>query len=151
DGRLLPIEPFNKALFSLLGVSFGGDGINNFALPDFRGRAAVGVGQGQNLRPVALGEHGGAQEGVLQPSQMPRHPHTGTARIHASTSISVWTTPKDAVLSVATSTDGRTKLASFMPPSYADEMLAKESVTMTIDPAGEGQAVPLLNPYLGLN
>jgi hypothetical protein len=35
DGRLMPISG-NTALFSLLGTTFGGDGVTNFALPDMR-------------------------------------------------------------------------------------------------------------------
>jgi len=35
DGRILPIAG-NTALFSLIGINFGGDGITNFALPDLR-------------------------------------------------------------------------------------------------------------------
>ena len=40
-GQLLPIWG-NEALFSLIGVTYGGDGVNNFALPDLRGRAPIG-------------------------------------------------------------------------------------------------------------
>ena len=47
DGRLLQIQS-NPALFSLLGTTYGGDGRNNFNLPDLRGRLAIGMGQGQN-------------------------------------------------------------------------------------------------------
>ena len=32
DGRLLPVAQ-NKALFSLLGTIYGGDGVNTFAVP----------------------------------------------------------------------------------------------------------------------
>ena len=32
DGRILPIQQ-NMALFSILGTTYGGDGIHNFALP----------------------------------------------------------------------------------------------------------------------
>ncbi len=35
DGRLLPIQG-NTPLFSLLGTTYGGDGITNFALPATR-------------------------------------------------------------------------------------------------------------------
>jgi microcystin-dependent protein len=35
DGRKMPIRR-NEALFSLLGNQYGGDGINEFALPDLR-------------------------------------------------------------------------------------------------------------------
>ena len=37
DGRLLSIAS-NSALFALLGTTYGGDGVNTFALPDLRGR-----------------------------------------------------------------------------------------------------------------
>ncbi|MFZ1126396.1 MAG: tail fiber protein [Candidatus Baltobacteraceae bacterium] len=39
DGRLLRIAQ-NPALFSLIGNTYGGDGITNFALPDLRGMVA---------------------------------------------------------------------------------------------------------------
>jgi microcystin-dependent protein len=35
DGRLLPIQQ-NTALFSLIGVNYGGNGTTNFGLPDLR-------------------------------------------------------------------------------------------------------------------
>lgn len=35
DGRLMAVRS-NQALFALLGTKFGGDGINNFAIPDLR-------------------------------------------------------------------------------------------------------------------
>ncbi len=41
EGQLLPIPP-NEALFSLLGTTYGGDGITNFALPDLGSRALAG-------------------------------------------------------------------------------------------------------------
>ena len=36
EGQLLPIIQ-NQALYSLIGIKFGGDGKNNFGLPDLRG------------------------------------------------------------------------------------------------------------------
>ncbi len=41
DGQLLPISQ-NQALFSILGTIYGGDGRTTFALPDLRGRVAIG-------------------------------------------------------------------------------------------------------------
>jgi len=37
NGQLLPIDR-NPVLFALLGTTYGGDGVNHFALPDLRGR-----------------------------------------------------------------------------------------------------------------
>jgi microcystin-dependent protein len=54
-GQLLPISE-NQALFSILGTTYGGDGRTTFALPDLRGRVAVGQGIASGLTPVKLGE-----------------------------------------------------------------------------------------------
>ena len=42
DGRLLPISQYTAA-FSVIGTNFGGDGTNNFALPDLRAFAPAGL------------------------------------------------------------------------------------------------------------
>ncbi len=44
DGSLLPINQF-QAMFSILGTTYGGNGTTNFALPDLRSAAPVGVGE----------------------------------------------------------------------------------------------------------
>lgn len=72
DGTLLPIET-NQTLFALLGTAFGGDGENNFALPDLR-----------NLVPIHdPGRRGQAGAGTvrdmkLSASHLPPHQHTAT-------------------------------------------------------------------------
>jgi microcystin-dependent protein len=69
DGQLLPINQ-NQALFSLLGTTFGGNGMTNFALPDLRGRTPIHVGGGHTL-----GERGGEQAHTLSISEIPTHIH----------------------------------------------------------------------------
>ena len=66
NGQLLPIAQ-NQALFSILGTTYGGDGRTTFALPDLRGRVAVGPGQGPGLSNYYLGQRGG-QEQVMSPT-----------------------------------------------------------------------------------
>lgn len=65
----------NSALFSLLGVTYGGDGVNTFNLPDLRGRVPVGAGQGPGLQPYTLGQAQGTENVTLIASQMPIHTH----------------------------------------------------------------------------
>ncbi len=48
DGQILLISS-NTALYSLIGTNYGGDGITTFALPDFRGTAILGAGNGWAL------------------------------------------------------------------------------------------------------
>lgn len=74
DGRLLPIAQ-NSALFALLGTTYGGDGIVNFALPDLRGRVAVGMGNGPGLTPILQGQRSGTEAVTLTIGQMPQHAH----------------------------------------------------------------------------
>lgn len=63
-GQQLSIQQ-NAALFSILGTTYGGDGVRTFALPDLRGRVAVGWGGGPGLSPCELGERGGAESVTL--------------------------------------------------------------------------------------
>ena len=50
----------NQALFSLLGTTRGGDGVEIFALPDLRSATPLGVGGNPpaGLRPVQWGQRG---------------------------------------------------------------------------------------------
>jgi len=78
DGQVLPINS-NNALFSLLGVQFGGDGNEQFNVPDLRGR--VPVSQGELLDPYGrtnfqMGQFGGHESVVLTIQQMPSHSHS---------------------------------------------------------------------------
>lgn len=88
-GQLLAISS-NTALFSLLGTTYGGDGRTTFALPDTRGRALIGAGQGPGLSNYRLGQKGGVETVTLTTAQMPSHTHTattnvtGTATAHAN-------------------------------------------------------------------
>jgi len=86
-GQILPIST-NSALFSLLGTFYGGDGRTTFALPDLRGRAAIGHGRGPGLTERKTGQTAGAENVTLNLEQMPRHNHTlgavtGTATLNA--------------------------------------------------------------------
>jgi microcystin-dependent protein len=69
NGQLLPINQ-NQALFSILGTTYGGNGQNNFALPNMQGRTPVYVGKGFNL-----GQPGGEENHTLIMSEMVQHTH----------------------------------------------------------------------------
>lgn len=75
DGQLLSIAQ-NQSLFSLLGTTFGGDGMTTFALPDLRGRVSVHPGQGAGLPSYSLAQKGGENNVTLNISQIPSHSHS---------------------------------------------------------------------------
>src|SRR5690348_13380835 len=74
NGQLLPIAQ-NDALYTLLGTTYGGDGVNTFALPDLRGRAPVHFGQGSGLSNYVQGQQYGAEQVTLNVNQIPAHNH----------------------------------------------------------------------------
>lgn len=55
QGQTLSIAQYT-ALYSLLGTTYGGDGVSTFQLPDLRGRVPVGAGAGSFLTERQLGE-----------------------------------------------------------------------------------------------
>jgi microcystin-dependent protein len=70
QGQTLQISP-NTALFSLLGTTYGGNGVTTFQLPDLRGRMAIGAGQLSGGNSYTLGERAGNETVTLTASQVP--------------------------------------------------------------------------------
>ena len=87
DGQLLPISQ-NTALFSLLGVTFGGDGRSTFRLPDMRGRIPIHPGRGPGLTVRHGGEAGGSETVTLTIAEIPPHSHPVNASTKAGTAAS---------------------------------------------------------------
>ncbi|HTO80456.1 MAG TPA: tail fiber protein, partial [Methylocystis sp.] len=65
DGQTLSI-PQNPALFSVLGPTYGGNGITTFDLPNLDGRTIIGAGNGFNV-----GELIGSNTFTLKPDNLP--------------------------------------------------------------------------------
>lgn len=87
EGQLLSINQ-NQALYSLLGAAYGGDGVTTFALPDYRGRAAVGRSP-EILRGTKLGQ----EKITLTEANLPTHTHTASLKV--SSAKATTTTPTD--------------------------------------------------------
>ena len=75
EGQLLAISEYS-ALFSILGTYYGGDGRTTFALPDMRGRVAMGTGHGNSLSPTDVGQMKGQETTTISTSNLPAHTHT---------------------------------------------------------------------------
>ena len=72
DGRLLPISDYDT-LFQLIGTTYGGNGEDNFALPNLSGRAPLHTGGG--FGNYIIGETGGVEAVTLSSQQIPSHTH----------------------------------------------------------------------------
>lgn len=72
QGQLLTISSY-PSLFNVIGNVYGGNGVTQFALPDLRGRVAIGSGGS-----YSIGSSGGSETCTLTVNEMPAHTHTGT-------------------------------------------------------------------------
>ena len=79
NGQTLSISQ-NDALFALIGTTYGGDGVNNFNLPNLIGRLPIGDGQGSGLQNYVLGQTGGTENVTLVAGQLPSHSHAASAQ-----------------------------------------------------------------------
>jgi microcystin-dependent protein len=74
NGQLLSIQQ-NAALFSLLGTMYGGNGVNNFALPNLQSALPMSFGQGAGLSNYVQGQVGGFTSVTLTQQTVPSHQH----------------------------------------------------------------------------
>lgn len=159
----------NQALYSLLGIAFGGNGSTLFNLPDLRGRAPVHAGPSH-----AFATPFGQDNMTLTQTQLPAHTHVVSEKVagqtvSASTAVTVnagdaqgtvnkpnntaywakgWDAGDSSVLSNYTNTKNVT--------------MAADAVTVTVTPTfnsgnlnvaitGTGAAFSLAQPSLALN
>ena len=129
DGSLLPIANYDT-LFNLIGTTYGGDGVNTFALPDLRSRLPVHQGAG-----TVLGETGGVETVTLTTNQMPVHSHTPQCAAGSGDA----TGPAGTVWSAATSN------------IYGTAGTAVPLAAATVSAVGGSQPHDNLSPYLAVN
>ena len=83
DGSLQSISNY-EVLYTLLGTTYGGNGVSTFGLPDLRGQLPVHQGTGQGLTPRLLGQAGGSETITLQTNNLPAHTHPYVATLAAA-------------------------------------------------------------------
>jgi microcystin-dependent protein len=139
NGQILAIAQ-NQALFSLLGTTYGGNGVQTFALPDLRGRVALSSGQGFGLSDYALGQVGGVETVSLLQTQIPQHIHQALGTTAVGT-IAAAKSNKLADQGVGTVT------AYKQPPQNSPVLMGAG----TLGDAGGSQPHSNQQPYLVMN
>lgn len=166
NGQMLSINTYS-ALYALLGTQYGGDGVNTFALPDLRGRVAVGQNQG-NMAGRIPGSNGaaggtvsstfiasgtGTATATLTVANLPAHNHPATftagsggspitVDINVSTADGTSANPLAAGYLAAGATDGTST-----PFLYAagGTLTKLNSATATVSGGGGGGTVTVGN------
>jgi microcystin-dependent protein len=136
NGQLIAISQ-NTALFSLLGTTYGGDGITTFALPNLQGRVPIHFGQGAGLSTYSLGQTGGTENTTLALSNLPQHNHA----LNATTQAGSTSVPTGAYLGNTGALDKEYNTTGTIVAMNAG----------AIGMAGQSQPFNNLQPYLAVN
>jgi microcystin-dependent protein len=126
NGQLLSINQ-NTALFSILGTTYGGNGVTTFGLPNLQGSVPVHVGTG-----FTEGQVGGVQAVTLTTSQA-GHAHPVSATATATTNTAAGNFPAAAASNIYGASPDTTMNASI------------------VSMAGSSQPHTNLQPYLVVN
>ncbi len=139
QGQLLPISEYD-VLFAVIGTTYGGDGINTFALPNLSGRLAVSAGTGPGLPHRELGQVDGAESATMTAANMPAHNHI----LLGSNQNGEATSPQGAALA---------GYGTSLPPvgPYTTNAANTTLGAQAMGSAGSNQSFSLIQPSLALN
>ncbi len=154
QGQLMSIAQ-NTALFSLIGTTFGGNGIQTFGLPDLRGRLPVMAGQGLGLSLYDLGQQSGVEQLTLTQSQLPMHTHVVTlANLAATANAKNGSGNQQSPVGNIPAIEAAGVTATYSNAA-ADAAMAAGAITVTgtatAAVAGSSQPFGILPPTLTLN
>jgi microcystin-dependent protein len=162
-GQILSISQYT-ALFSILGTTYGGDGRSTFGLPDTRGRAVIGWGNGPGLSNYQLGERGGSESVILSETQLPSHSHLastlmsgdieidGVINLHAFSDKSNTRSPVGSSLAESKySTEAPNIMMSTDSVSFSLVAANNLTASTTVSSAGGGQSHENRMPYIAVS
>jgi len=136
-GQILSIAQ-NQALFSLLGTTYGGNGVQNFQLPDLRSRVPIGQGSNGGVGTYVMGERSGSETVTLLQSQIPQHIH----QLVGTTTTATHRPPVGRTFGADTSAT-----VDFYAPGGSPVQMSPSSIAT----AGSTQPHTNLQPYSVLN
>lgn len=140
NGQTVPLAQ-NQALFSLIGIQFGGNGTTNFNLPDLRGRTSVSWGQSPTGSTYTEGENGGSQSITMTAQQLPVHTHL----VSVSTANATLADPTGNICAAGVDDSGTPVLAFTESAPHA--VMDNSALATT----GGNAPIPVMQPYLVLN
>jgi len=159
DGTVLSIDNYQD-LYSIIGVIYGGNGRDNFKLPDLRGRVPVGFGRGPGLSYRRMGEYGGMENAIMGDYNLP--PHTHSVENQVSVNIKATKQPGQSSTAVNnamlcagdnTETTPAHKLENYVtnPATTVKIKGGLVSNDMVIQDTGGGQPHNNMQPWIAVN
>jgi microcystin-dependent protein len=140
NGQLLAIQQ-NAALFSILGTTYGGNGIQTFGLPNLQGRMPMHWGNGPGLTPRVIGETSGTETVTLLTPNLPAHSHA--IAIPCNTSDGTVGNPQNQVLAVPNAPEAGAAVNAYSPtPTGGDTLLPFNAV-----PTGSNVPISIIPPF----
>lgn len=137
DGQSLSINQYTP-LFALIGTTYGGDGVQTFALPDMRGRVPTHQGQSPGNPNFTMGLRGGLETVTLNSSQLPVHNHL----INANSAAGDTGAPAGAIFADSGRTD-----REYLSTGATNVVMSHQIMTM----AGGSQPHDNMQPFLTIN
>ncbi len=134
QGQTLQISQY-YALYSLIGTTYGGDGVTTFRLPNLAGRVPVHQGSLPGAGNYRLGQTGGAEQVLVTAPQVALHRHAASCSTAAGTTAA----PAGSVP------------ARSATPLYVNGGASAAMSNAGTTPAGGNQTHENRPPFLGLN
>ncbi|BCL76184.1 microcystin dependent MdpB family protein [Jeongeupia sp. HS-3] len=139
QGQTLTINE-NEVLFTLIGTTYGGDGVTTFCVPNLTGQLPIGQGQGPQTSNRVIGQKPGAENVTLTLAQLPAHKHVLQASSDPATSAGA-----DNGFALATGP------AAFYNSGLANLPTKQSLAPQALSSTGGSQPIPNLMPTLSIN
>jgi microcystin-dependent protein len=138
-GQILNIKEY-QALCSVIGTTYGGDGVTTFALPNLTGRVPVGVS-----RQIGQGVAFGSNTTTLILNTLPAHSHTANAYSEGGTT----SVPTGNLMANTKGADGAGTDKDYVDAAAAGTL--KAMAAATIGSTGKGAPFSIVQPTTAMN
>ncbi len=146
SGQILAISS-NTTLYSLIGITYGGNGQTTFALPNLNGRTITGQGASTTGANYAMGDMAGSETTMLVQPQMPPHTHGLMGTTNAATTNEPGTGVVLAACSGSDTVSGDAVTVNVYGPGPASTALAPNAVGIV----GNSTPITIMQPFLVVN
>lgn len=163
QGQQLSISNY-ETIYTIIGTTYGGDGVNTFNLPALGGRVPIGTGQRPGSSAYVLGQVQGTESVTLLTANMPSHNHTPTVTVNTTAATAT------ATLKAATTAGSTTPAGSYLgadgvvyfyatagtltplaPATISVTGFTGPAATVTVAVAGSSLPHSNIQPYTALN